>query len=442
MQYAVFEIGLAIALMAAATLIAGRLKLSVIPLLILIGLAVGPHMPHVGMLDLRFIESKSLIDFLGRLGIIFLLFSLGLEFSVGRLVRAGGSIVVGSIIYIGITVILGFSFGWVAGFPIREVLVIVGIMLSSSSAIVAKSVIDLRRSARPESGLILGITMTEDVALALYIAIVSGFVVYHAVPGVGVIVSVIVPLVFLLSIILVGRYSARFLNRRLGRLADEAFLLLVVAVLFVVAGLGEAAGITEAIVALLMGLVVAETGHAQRMQRLASPLRELFGAFFFFSFGLNIDPLELGGAAVLAVGGAAVTIGGAITSGIIVGQLLRLRASARLTVGLTLISRGEFSIVVASLATSAGLLTVIQPFAALYVLVLSILGPILARESDSIYQALYRFVTFVNTRGGRRPQPAAEVDSPDSDDAQSGKDVPVAEKNSRDVESPSSWPLG
>ena len=436
MQHAVFEIGLAIALMAAATIIAGRLKLSVVPMLILIGLAVGPHMPHIGMLDLRFIESKSLIDFLGRLGIIFLLFSLGLEFSVGRLVRAGRSIVVASTIYIGINLTLGLSFGWVAGFPIREVLVIAGIMVTSSSAIVAKVVIDLRRSARPESGLILGVTMSEDVFLALYIAIVSGFVLYHSVPGVGIVTSVIAPLVFLLSIFLVGRYSAQHLNRRLGRLADDAFLLLVIAVLLLVAGLGEAAGITEAIVALLMGLLVAETGHAQRMQPLASPLRELFGAFFFFSFGLNIDPFALGGAALLAIAGAVVTIGGNITAGIIAGRLTGLRPSACITVGFTLISRGEFAIVVASLATSGGLLTIIQPFTALYVLILSILGPILARESDNIYQALNRFVTFINTRGGRRPQSVAEANPPDSGEVQSGQDAPVRDKDSLDIERP------
>lgn len=438
MQHAVFEIGLAIALMAAATIIAGRLKLSVVPMLILMGLAVGPHMPHIGMLDFRFIESKPLIDFLGRLGIIFLLFSLGLEFSVGRLVRAGRSIVVASATYIGINLTLGLSFGWLAGFPIREVMVIAGIMTTSSSAIVAKVVIDLRRSARPESGLILGVTMSEDVFLALYIAVISGFVIYHSVPGVGVIVSVIVPLVFLLSIFFMGRYSAPHLNRRLGRLADDAFLLLVIAVLLLVAGLGEAAGITEAIVALLMGLLVAETGHAQRMQRLASPLRELFGAFFFFSFGLNIDPFELGGAALLAAAGAMVTIGGNVTAGMIAGRLSGLRPSACTTVGLTLISRGEFAIVMASLATLGGLLPIIQPFAALYVIILSILGPILARESDSIYQTLYRFVTFINTRGGRRPQSVAEVDPSDSGDAQSGQETPVGEKDNRDVKRPSS----
>jgi CPA2 family monovalent cation:H+ antiporter-2 len=83
MEHLVFEVGLAVLLMALATFLADRLKLSVVPLLILIGLAVGPHVPKLGIWDLTFTDSKFIIDFMGRLGMLFLLFYLGLDFSLG-----------------------------------------------------------------------------------------------------------------------------------------------------------------------------------------------------------------------------------------------------------------------------------------------------------------------------------------------------------------------
>jgi CPA2 family monovalent cation:H+ antiporter-2 len=177
-EHLVFEIGLAALLMAMATWLASRLKLPVVPLLIIIGLVVGPHLPHFGLLDLRFIESKPIIDFMGRLGMLFLLFYLGPEFSLGRLLRAGYSIAVSGTIYIVINLTLGLLFGWGLGWPVREIMVVAGITTISSSAIVAKVITDLRRSARPETGLILGIIMFEDVFLAAYMALVSGFVLH------------------------------------------------------------------------------------------------------------------------------------------------------------------------------------------------------------------------------------------------------------------------
>jgi CPA2 family monovalent cation:H+ antiporter-2 len=96
---------------------------------------------------------------MGRLGVLFLLFHLGLEFSVGRLLRAGRTIVKGGTIYLAMNFTLGLLFGWFMGWPVREVLVAAGITTISSSAIVAKVLVDLRRTANPETEMILGIIL-------------------------------------------------------------------------------------------------------------------------------------------------------------------------------------------------------------------------------------------------------------------------------------------
>jgi monovalent cation:H+ antiporter-2, CPA2 family len=423
MEHLVFEIGLAVLLMAVATYIAGRLKLSVVPLLIIIGLAVGPHLPHFGLLDLRFIDSKPFIDFMGRLGVLFLLFYLGLEFSLGRLLRAGYSIAVSGTIYIGINLTLGLLFGWALGWPVREILVVAGITTISSSAIVAKVITDLRRSARPETGLILGIIMFEDVFLAAYMALVSGFVLHGSTSLGNLATSITATALFIVTLLVAGRYSAPYLNRWFRAHSEEPFLLFIFAGLFLIAGLSETLGVAEAIGALLIGLVLGETDQLGRLERVVVPFRDFFGAFLFFSFGLNIDPLALGGAVVIALAAAVMTIMGNFVAGLIAGKISKLPTHAGVNIGLTIVSRGEFSIVLASLAQSGGLLGIIQPFTAVYVLALSILGPILTKNSGLVYRGIEQTMNLSRTKllkkefTGTAPNPGpAEEDSGDGAD--------------------------
>jgi hypothetical protein len=137
--------------------------------------------------------------------------------------------------------------------------------------------------------------------------------------------------------------------------------------------------------ALLIGLVLGETEQLDRLERIVIPFRDVFGAFLFFSFGLNIDPLALGGAVGIAIAAALVSIVGNFVAGLIAGKISRLPTRSGVNIGLTIVSRGEFSIVLASLAQSGGLLGIIQPFTAVYVLTLSILGRILTKNSGLVY---------------------------------------------------------
>jgi CPA2 family monovalent cation:H+ antiporter-2 len=400
MNHLVFEVGLALGLIAAAALLAARLHISNAPLLILAGMAVGPHAPKFGMVDLRFVESASLIEFLGRLGVLFLLFYLGLEFSVGRLVKAGRSIALGGAIYIAINLTAGLAFGYSMDWPLKEVLVVAGITTISSSAIVAKVLFDLRRTANPETELILGIVMAEDVFLALYLSLVSGIVLSGSTSFGEVAGSAGIALAFILGLIVLGRLATPLLNRALRVGSTEVFLLLIFAALFLLAGLGEAIHVAEAIGALLVGLVLAETDQAERIERLVVPFRDLFGAFFFFGFGLTIDPFGLGGAVWPSLAAVVLTVVGNVAAGMLAGRSTGLGPAASLNVGLTIVSRGEFSIIMANLAEKGGLLPVLQPFAALYVLILAVMGPLLTRESERIFA----LVAALFARLGRRPR--------------------------------------
>jgi CPA2 family monovalent cation:H+ antiporter-2 len=394
MDHMVLEVGLAIALIAVAGLISSKLRVSVIPFYILVGMAVGPHAPVIGNFDFRFIESAPLIDFMGRIGILFLLFYLGLEFSIGRLIKSGRSIVVGGTIYILINFTLGILFGVVAGFPLKEILVIAGITTTSSTAIVAKVLIDLKRTANPETEMILGIIMFEDVFLAVYLSILSGLVLSGSTSLGGVLLSALIALGYMLVLLIIGRKAAPLLNRALNIRSNEVFALVIFSLLFLIAGFSETIHVAEAIGALLIGLILAETEHMKRIEHLILPFRDFFGAIFFFSFGLTINPLELGGAVWLSIGAVIITLIGNYVAGLLAGRSAGLSPKASSNIGITIVSRGEFSIIMANLGKAGGLMPILQPFAALYVLILAILGPILTKESKHIYEFLDKVFRF------------------------------------------------
>jgi len=388
MNHLVLEIGLALSLIAIAAALSAWLRLSIVPFLILIGMAVGPHAPKVGPLDFRFIQTAPLIEFMGRAGVLFLLFYLGLEFSVSHLIKAGRSIVLGGSIYITINFVAGFGYAYLMGWPLNEVLIAAGITTISSSAIVAKVIFDYRRAANPETELILGIIMFEDVFLAFYMSIVSGIVLSGAKSIGGVLTSAAISLAFILGLIFIGRKATPLLNWVFRIPSNEVFLLAVFACLFLLAGFGETIHVAEAIGALLLGLILAETEHSERIEHLIVPFRDFFGALFFFGFGLTIDPFALGGAVWPALGAVLLTLVGNVAAGLLAGRSAKLSTAASLNTGLTIVSRGEFSIIMANLAKAGGLAPILQSFAALYVLILAVLGPLLTKESERIYDLL------------------------------------------------------
>jgi monovalent cation:H+ antiporter-2, CPA2 family len=392
MDHVILQIGLALLLIGFAVALAARLRLSNVPFLIIIGMVVGPHAPQIGVLDFRFIETGSLISFMGQMGVLFLLFYLGLEANVTRLIESGRSILTGGTIYIGINFVAGLLYAYLAGFPLRETLIAAGVTTISSSAIVAKILFDYRRTANPETELILGITMFEDVFLAVYLSLISGIVLSGATSVTGVLSSGGIALGFIIGLMVVGRWATPLLNRVFRISSNEVFVIVIFGCLFLLAGLGQTIHVAESIGALLLGLILGETEHAERMERLVVPFRDFFGAIFFFSFGLSIDPFSLGGAVWLAIGAALLSLLCVVVAGTIVAKRAGLAPVDSLNLSFTLLARGEFSIIIAGLAQAGGLLGVLQPFAALYVLILASASPLLAKESDRIYDSAMKLV--------------------------------------------------
>lgn len=388
MDHMIFEVGTALMLIALASVLAGKLKFSIIPFLIVLGMLVGPHAPTIGIFDFKFIESQSIIDFLGRIGVLFLLFYLGLEFSVQKLIKSGKNIVFGGTVYVVLNFALGVGYGFLFGLPLYETLIIAGMLSVSSSAIVAKVLVDLRRTGNSETELILGMILFDDIFLAVFLSVMSGLLLGGATSVGATIVSVSISIGYMLLFFLIARKGTPILNKLLNIASSEIFIIVVFASLFFIAGFSETLHVAEAIGALLFGLALSETEHSKKIEHLVVPFRDFFGAIFFFSFGLSIDPLALGDALWMALGAIALTIICNFVAGMIAGRNAGLSHKASANIGLTIMARGEFTIIVANLGIAGGLAPILKPFSALYVLVLAILGPLLTKESKHIYKVL------------------------------------------------------
>ncbi|KAA8782896.1 CPA2 family monovalent cation:H+ antiporter-2 [Paenibacillus sp. 4624] len=391
MDMLIFEVGVAVALITLTGLISARLRFSVIPFYILVGMAVGPHAPQFGIVDLRFIESSSFIEFMGRLGILFLLFYLGLEFSVSRLLKSGKAILTGGIFYVALNFVSGLLLGWFMNLPLQETMVVCGIMTSSSTAIVAKVLVDLKRTANPETEIIMGMIMFDDLFIAIHISILTGLVLSGATSFVSVLLVSLSALLFIVLFLIIGRKSIKYIDKALNIKSSELFLLTIMTLLFLVAGFSETLHVAEAIGALMIGLVLGESRHVSRIEQQIMPFKDFFGALFFFSFGLTIEPSSLGGAVGMTLIAVVLTILSNFGAGMIAGKMAGVSNKASLNVGFTLVSRGEFSIIMANIGKAGGLMASIQSFAVLYVLILAVLGPILTKESPRLYAQYERF---------------------------------------------------
>jgi CPA2 family monovalent cation:H+ antiporter-2 len=385
------HLGEELAILGALLLIAyvfGRLGkligLPAIPVYMLVGLLASPH---TGWFPLNFDSGR--IELIAIFGLILLLFNLGLEFdqdeffsNAGRLIVSGGS-------YILVNMAVGLAFGFWVGWGTREALIIAGITATSSSAIVTKLLIELNRLANKETPMILGVTVVEDIFIAIYLAIV-GVVLSGETAIWPVIGKLGVSFLFLVVMFTIARWGGKWVSRLFRTKDDELFTILFFGLAVAFGGIGELLGVTDAIGAFLIGLVLGATKYRAKVEHLSLPMRDVFGAFFFLNFGLTLNASEFSTVLVPVLGAVLMTFILNVIAGQFVAWLNKLGPQAGINATAILQNRGEFALILATLSISAGLDKRIVPFAGLYVLIMSIAGPILAANSEKIGAVILR----------------------------------------------------
>ena len=362
------ELGAATLVLAVLARLSSRWSFSAIPLYLIAGLAFG----NGGLMPLNF--SHEFIQIGAEIGVLLLLFMLGLEYSGENLrqnLRAGaGAGAADFVLNFPPGLIAGLLLGW----GVLPSVLLGGVTFISSSGIVARVLSENKRMACPETPTVLAILVLEDLVMAIYLPLVAVLIAGGGPQRVATSVAISVTAV-LVALFVAVRFGKR-LSGWLSHESDEVVLLSTFGTVLLVAGLAQKVQVSSAIGAFLVG--IAFSGPiAEKSHRLLAPLRDLFAATFFFFFGLEVDPRTLPPVLVAAAALAVVTVLTKIATGIWSTRGGQLSRRARLRAGLTLVAHGEFSIVIAGLGVA--LEPRLGALSAAYVLIMAALGPITAR---------------------------------------------------------------
>ncbi|MDE6428845.1 MAG: cation:proton antiporter, partial [Muribaculaceae bacterium] len=296
------------------------------------------------------------IDFWAEIGIVVLLFSLGLEFSFKKLLSCGSSAVVTCLVCIIGMMITGFSIGHLLGFSNINSIFLGGMISMSSTTIILKALTDLGLRHKRFASQVFGVLIVEDLFAVLMMVILSSVAVGN-VEGGEMIYSVAKLCFFLIIWFLVGTYLLpSFLNGVRRFLNEETLLVLSMALCLGMAVCAVECGFSLALGAFVMGSILAGTSYAERIEHVVAPVKNLFGAVFFISVGMMVNPqVIMEYWQPILVLSAAVVIGMILfgTTGMLLsGQTLKVAIQS----GFTLTQIGEFSFIIASLGMSLGVL--------------------------------------------------------------------------------------
>ena len=380
------ELAITIALLGGLGLGVRRLGLSAIPAYLFAGLLLGPNEPE----ELAFIRPSEVTEFVAQLGIVFLLFFLGLEFTFDRLTRTGRHIGLGGLVDLVANAGLGLIIGVAAFGFTSAALVLAACIYVSSSAIAIKGLSDFRRLGDDETDLVLAILVFEDIVVALMLG--------YAAAGGGEVSDTLVLVAKALGFITAGLAASRWLTGPLDRLLDrlslEFFLLAVFGFLVGTAAIAEELGLSEAIGALMAGIVLSETSVREQIEERFFSFRDIFAALFFFVFGLSIDVGAIGDVGWLVALAVLLTLAGKIGGGMVAGRVGGFTQRQSFNAGIALVAHGEFTIILAQLASEndaldPGTRTDLVAFAGLYVLVTATIGIVLMKESKRLGRVLF-----------------------------------------------------
>ncbi len=362
------ELGCAIIGLAFLARIANRWGFSAIPLYLLAGLAFG----NGGLAPLHLTET--FIHVGAEIGVLLLLFMLGLEYSGQQLaahLRVGFP---AGVVDLLLNFPPGFVTGLLLGWKILPAVLLGGVTYISSSGIIAKVLGELGRLNHPATAAVLSVLVLEDLAMAVYLPLVGALLAGGTPAAMAVSVCLAVAVVFVVLFIAI-RYG-QTISRFAAHESDEIILLTILGTVLLVAGVTQRFQVSAAIGAFLVGIAVSGP-IAEQSHRLFAPLRDLFAATFFFFFGLQIDPATLPRQLPVAGGLAVVSALSKIATGYWATRKSDVDRHRRVWAGTALVARGEFSIVIAGLGV--GLEPVLGPLSAAYVLLMALLGPLLAR---------------------------------------------------------------
>lgn len=383
------DLGIILVAAAAVTLICKILRQPVVLGYLIAGFLVSRHVPFIPT-----VKDEASVKVWAEIGVIFLLFGLGLEFSFKKLVKVGRSASITAIIEVIFMLGLGFVVGRALGWSEMDSLFLGGILSISSTTIIVRAFSELGLKGKKFVSLVFGVLIVEDLVAILLLVLLSTIAATKSLSGTALFASGLRLGFFLLLWFLVGIYLVPLLLAKVRRfLNDETTLIISLGLCLTMVLLATAAGFSPALGAFVMGSILAETSEGKRIEHLIGSVRDLFGAVFFVSVGMLIDPSVLFqhfGTIVLIT---LVTIFGKLLSSTMGALLSGESLKTSVQTGMSLAQIGEFSFIIATLGLSLGVTSdFLYPIAVSASAITTFTTPYFIKFSGPAYEAMARIL--------------------------------------------------
>jgi CPA2 family monovalent cation:H+ antiporter-2 len=388
------------------TLIFKRLKQPLVLGYIVAGFLVSPHMPYTASV----VDTKN-VQLWADIGVMFLLFSLGLDFSFKKILKMGASPIISTITIIFSMALLGVAVGHLFSWSKMDCIFLGGMLAMSSTTIIYKAFDDLGLRQQQFAGLVMSVLILEDI-LAIVMMVMLSAIAAGDNPDGGQMLGSIVKIGFFLVLwLVVGIFAVPAFLRKIRRLVnDEVLLIVALGLCCAMAVFSTKVGFSSAFGAFIMGSILAETIEAEHIEKLVEPVKNLFGAIFFVSVGMLVDPQILIDYAFPIIALVLTIIIGQSTLGSISFMLGGESLKSAMRCGFSMAQIGEFSFIIASLGLSLGVISeFLYPVVVAVSVITTFLTPYMIRLATPAYNSLEhhlpsRIIQLLNKQSMSRPE--------------------------------------
>lgn len=373
----------------AVTIIFKKLRQPLVLGYIVAGFLAGPHMPYTPSI----MDTTSISDW-SQIGVIFLMFTLGLEFSFKRIIKMGLKPIIAALLVMTCMISVGSEVGWLFGWSDMDRLFLGGMLAMSSTTIIYKAFDDSGVRLQPFASKVLSVLILEDILGILLMVILSALAVSRKFEGVELLNSLLKLGFFLLLWFLVGVFIIPLILRRYKKYINTETLLIVsVGLCFLLVVIAASVGYSPAFGAFMMGSIMAETTDSERIEKSISSLKDFFGAIFFVSVGMLVDPNIIMEYWLPIIAITLAVILGQMTLGSLSFLIAGNNLKDSVKCGFSLVQIGEFAFIIASLGESLGVTSkFIYPVVVAVSIITTFFTPYIIKFSDPFYKRIEKYI--------------------------------------------------
>jgi monovalent cation:H+ antiporter-2, CPA2 family len=375
----IFDLGIVLIIGFLTASFMKKIGLSVIIGYMVSGLLIGPY-------GLKLISQTTTIEQLSELGVVFLMFFLGLEFSINKFKRIKNSVFFIGTYEVIFNLLLGFSVGLLLGMTFIQNLFMSCIIALSSSGVVAKLLFEMKKTASYEAEILMGVMVFEDFFAIVLLGVLSSISITKSIQLGSIFKALSTAAIFYIFMILLGVFVInKFIDYLTKIESQELFTALMLGVILLVGWAAASLGLASAAGAFLLGMIIVSYDVEERVHRTVSSFKDIFLIVFFISFGTLLNPAKIPAILLMILIAVPISVLGEILITSSAAYFCGFNGKRSLSIGSSMIARGEYSLIFASVGLTSGAISeTLYQFTGVYVFIMTLIAPVAIKNSEAI----------------------------------------------------------